>query len=41
MSRPELTGAAANFYNDTEARKYDTNSRMIGIQVSDGITSDD
>ncbi|GMH88877.1 hypothetical protein TL16_g11289, partial [Triparma laevis f. inornata] len=33
MSRPELTGAAANFYNDTEARKYDTNSRMIGIQA--------
>ncbi|GMH53806.1 hypothetical protein TrRE_jg10831, partial [Triparma retinervis] len=33
MSRPELTGSASNFYNDTEARKYDTNSRMVGIQA--------
>ncbi|GKY98402.1 hypothetical protein MPSEU_000797700 [Mayamaea pseudoterrestris] len=32
MSRPELTGHAAIFYNEKEARKYDSSSRMIGIQ---------
>jgi len=32
MSRPELTGAASNFYNETESRKYDSSSRMVGIQ---------
>ena len=32
MSRPELTGHAALFYNEKEARKYDSSSRMIGIQ---------
>ena len=32
MSRPELTGHAAQFYNATEAAKYDTNSRMVAIQ---------
>ncbi len=33
MSRPELIGSASNFYNDTEARKYDSSSRMVGIQA--------
>jgi 18S rRNA (guanine1575-N7)-methyltransferase len=32
MSRPELTGHASLFYNKKEARKYDSSSRMIGIQ---------
>ena len=32
MSRPELTGHAALFYNEKEARKYDSSSRMIGVQ---------
>jgi 18S rRNA (guanine1575-N7)-methyltransferase len=32
MSRPELTGHAANFYNEKEARKYNSSSRMIGVQ---------
>lgn len=32
MSRPELTGHASNFYNEKEAKKYDTSSRMIGVQ---------
>jgi len=32
MSRPELTGEASLFYNAKEARKYDTSSRMIGVQ---------
>ena len=32
MSRPEDQAPAAVFYNDEEARKYATNSRMIEIQ---------
>jgi 18S rRNA (guanine1575-N7)-methyltransferase len=32
MSRPELTGEASLFYNAKEARKYDTSSRMVGVQ---------
>jgi len=32
MSRPELTGSASIFYNNREARKYDSSSRMVGIQ---------
>lgn len=32
MSRPELTGHAAHFYNEKEARKYDSSSRMVGVQ---------
>eukprot|EP00979_Chaetoceros_neogracilis_P005946 scaffold1163_cov289-Chaetoceros_neogracile.AAC.5 len=32
MSRPELTGHASNFYNEKEAKKYDTSSRMISVQ---------
>ena len=32
MSRPELTGDASIFYNTKEARKYDSSSRMIGVQ---------
>lgn len=32
MSRPELTGNASDFYNAKEARKYDSSSRMIGVQ---------
>lgn len=32
MSRPELTGHASLFYNEKEARKYNSSSRMIGIQ---------
>jgi SAM-dependent methyltransferase len=32
MSRPELTGHASQFYNQREAKKYDSSSRMIGIQ---------
>uniref|UniRef100_A0A7S2LFG2 18S rRNA (guanine(1575)-N(7))-methyltransferase Bud23 C-terminal domain-containing protein n=1 Tax=Skeletonema marinoi TaxID=267567 RepID=A0A7S2LFG2_9STRA len=32
MSRPELTGHASLFYNEKEARKYDSSSRMVGIQ---------
>ena len=31
--RPELTAPPEVFYNDDEARKYTTNSRMIEIQV--------
>lgn len=33
--RPELTAPPDVFYNDVEARKYTTNSRMIEIQVSE------
>jgi len=32
MSRPELTGHASIFYNAKEARKYDSSSRMVGVQ---------
>jgi 18S rRNA (guanine1575-N7)-methyltransferase len=32
MSRPEATGHAAIFYNEKEARKYNSSSRMIGVQ---------
>ena len=32
MSRPELTGSASLFYNEKEARKYHTSSRMINVQ---------
>lgn len=32
MSRPELTGNASLYYNEKEARKYDSSSRMIGVQ---------
>ena len=32
MSRPELTGHASLFYNEKEARKYHTSSRMINVQ---------
>jgi SAM-dependent methyltransferase len=32
MSRPELTGEASSYYNLKEARKYDSSSRMIGVQ---------
>jgi 18S rRNA (guanine1575-N7)-methyltransferase len=32
MSRPELTGHASTFYNDKEARKYNSSSRMINVQ---------
>jgi len=32
MSRPELTGHASNFYNEKEARKYNSSSRMINVQ---------
>jgi 18S rRNA (guanine1575-N7)-methyltransferase len=32
MSRPELTGHASIFYNAKEAKKYDSSSRMIGVQ---------
>jgi 18S rRNA (guanine1575-N7)-methyltransferase len=32
MSRPELTGHASLFYNEKEARKYDTSSRMTAVQ---------
>lgn len=32
MSRPELTGHASLFYNEKEARKYDSSSRMVGVQ---------
>ena len=32
MSRPELTGHASLFYNAKEAKKYDSSSRMIGVQ---------
>lgn len=32
MSRPELTGPASHFYNEKEARKYDSSSRMVGVQ---------
>ena len=31
-SRPELTGHASLFYNQKEARKYNSSSRMIGVQ---------
>ena len=31
-SRPELTGHASIFYNEKEARKYNSSSRMIGVQ---------
>lgn len=32
MSRPEVTGHAALYYNAKEARKYDSSSRMVGVQ---------
>ena len=32
MSRPELTGHASLFYNEKEARKYDSSSRMMSVQ---------
>mmetsp|Transcript_2748 Transcript_2748/g.4975 ORF Transcript_2748/g.4975 Transcript_2748/m.4975 type:complete len:303 (-) Transcript_2748:1193-2101(-) len=32
MSRPELTGHASLFYNEKEARKYNSSSRMINVQ---------
>lgn len=32
MSRPELTANAASYYNEKEARKYNSSSRMIGVQ---------
>ena len=32
MSRPELTGNASQFYNASEARKYNSSSRMVGVQ---------
>jgi 18S rRNA (guanine1575-N7)-methyltransferase len=32
MSRPELTGHASLFYNAKEAKKYDSSSRMVGVQ---------
>lgn len=32
MSRPELTGHASLFYNEREARKYNSSSRMINVQ---------
>ena len=32
MSRPELTGHASLFYNEKEARKYDSSSCMVGVQ---------
>lgn len=31
-SRPELTGHASLFYNKKEAKKYNSSSRMIGVQ---------
>jgi 18S rRNA (guanine1575-N7)-methyltransferase len=33
MSRPELQQPPELFYNDTEARKYNSSSRMVGIQA--------
>jgi 18S rRNA (guanine1575-N7)-methyltransferase len=33
MSRPEETGPADLYYNATEAQKYTSNSRIIGIQA--------
>lgn len=35
--RPELAAPPDVFYNDAEARKYTTNSRMIEIQVCFGV----
>lgn len=32
MSRPELTGHASTYYNNKQARKYDSSSRIIGVQ---------
>ena len=32
MSRPELTGHASSFYNESEARKYHSSSRMVSVQ---------
>ena len=32
MSRPELTGHASLFYNEKEARKYHSSSRMVNVQ---------
>ena len=32
MSRPELTGHASIFYNEKEARKYHSSSRMVNVQ---------
>ena len=33
--RPEVAAPPEIFYNEEEARKYTTNSRMISIQVCD------
>lgn len=33
MSRPEVVNPPELFYNETEARKYDSSSRMINIQA--------
>lgn len=33
MSRPELQTPPELFYNDKMSRKYNTNSRMVGIQA--------
>lgn len=33
MSRPEHSAPPEVFYNESEARKYTTNSRMVNIQV--------
>lgn len=35
--RPEHTAPPEVFYNDSEARKYTTNSRMVSIQVSNAL----
>lgn len=33
MSRPELQTPPELFYNDKMSRKYNSNSRMVGIQA--------
>lgn len=33
MSRPELQTPPELFYNDRMSRKYNSNSRMVGIQA--------
>lgn len=33
MSRPELQSAPELFYDDKMSRKYNSNSRMVGIQA--------
>ena len=37
--RPEHTAPPEIFYNEEEARKYTTNSRMIAIQVNTSYLS--